>query len=194
MGRKSLKVERVSEILDAFERCVETKGLQGMTLDMVAEEAGMARRMIRHYVGNRKELIEAGVKRIISKFEDSVQQSMNVAEPEKRFEAAFDYIFSEAFNNLPATRLVAALLPVSLYDPDVQAAVKSIYDFFLLGLKQELAELNPNIDEKELEQTAYSIMCLSFGGGWMGNIGFDPKLNQKNKELARGLVQKLGPE
>jgi AcrR family transcriptional regulator len=191
MGRKSLKAERVSEILDAFERCVEAKGLQGTTLDNIAEESGMARRMIRHYVGNRKEVIDAGVTRIISKFENSVLQNIEHTIPEKRFELAFDYIFSDAFNQLPATRLVAALLPVSLYDPDVQASVKSIYDFFRKGLAQELMQLNLQANESEIEQAAYSIMCLSFGGGWMSNIGFDSRLNEKNKKIASDLINSL---
>lgn len=191
MGRKSLKTERVGEILDAFERCVESKGLQASTLDDIAEEAGMARRMIRHYVGNRKEVIDAGVERIIGKFEDSVQQSMAQAPADKRFDAAFDYIFSEAFNSVPATRLVAALLPVSLYDSDIQASIKSIYDAFHLGLKHELAVLKPGAHEQAVEQAAYSIMCLAFGGGWMRNIGFDHALNQRNKDLARSLVEAL---
>jgi AcrR family transcriptional regulator len=191
MGRKSLKVERIEEILDGFERCVEAKGLQGTTLDHIAEEAGMARRMIHHYVGNRKQVIDAGVARIIKKFESSVLAHIESAPPEDRFETAFNFIFSEEFNHLPATRLVAALLPVSLYDSEVQSSVKSIYDFFQKGLIQELGQLRLQASPEQISQAAYSIMCLSFGGGWMGNIGFDSKLNKKNKLIAQSLINEL---
>ena len=191
MGRKSLKKERISEILDAFERCVEVKGLQSTTLDNIAEEAGMARRMIRHYVGNRNELINAGVSRIIEKFQVSVTTAINQAAPDIRFDAAVSYIFSEEFNSLPATRLVAALLPVSLYGKQVQIAVKSIYDSFQVGLEIELKQYKPHATESEIRQVSYSIMCLAFGGGWMRNIGFDPKLNERNKTLAENLIRQL---
>jgi len=191
MGRKSLKAEKVTEILDAFERCVEAKGLQSTTLDNIAEEAGMARRMVRHYVGNRSELIDAGVERIIEKFNITVLAAIDKKDPLERFHKALDYIFSEAFNTLPATKLVAALLPVSLYDEQVQKAVKALYDTFHLGLDQELAKQFPQAETDLRIQTAYSIMCLSFGGGWMRNIGFNPALNKQNKQIALGLIESL---
>ncbi|MFT7373219.1 MAG: AcrR family transcriptional regulator, partial [Oleiphilaceae bacterium] len=125
MGRKSLKEIRVNEILDAFERCLTKKGLQGTTLDNIAEEAGLARRMIRHYIGNRTDLIDAAVERIIEKFTLSVFNALDQFERTERFNGALDYLFSEAFNELPATKLVAALLAVSLYDEQVCRAVKT---------------------------------------------------------------------
>jgi len=194
MGRKSLKAEKVTTILDAFERCIEAKGLQSTTLDNIADEAGMARRMVRHYVGNRNKLIEVGVNRIIEKFNTTVLNAIDREDPTERFNYAIDYIFSEDFSNLPATKLVAALLPVSLYDAHVQQAVKTLYDSFHLGLDDELKEHIPNANSLERVQTAYTIMCLSFGGGWMRNIGFDAKLNEKNKKIAKMLISDLiGP-
>lgn len=191
MGRKSLKTERVSQILDAFERCLERNGLPGTSLDNVAGEAGMARRMVRHYVGNRADLIHTAVARIIERFNMTVFELIDQSNPEDRFRAALDYVFSEAFNELPATRLVAALLPASLYDEQVRKAVKSIYDAFQSGLDQELKRHLPNAPDHERSQVAYSIMCLSFGGGWMGNIGFDRTFNLRNKQIAEDLITHL---
>ena len=151
----------------------------------------MARRMVRHYVGNRSELIDAGVARIIEKFNITVLEAIDSKDPLERFQKALDYIFSEAFNMLPATKLVAALLPVSLYDEQVQKAVKTLYDSFHLGLDQELSQQFPQADTHLRMQTAYSVMCLSFGGGWMRNIGFDPTLNIQNKHIAQSLVDQL---
>lgn len=191
MGRKSLKEVRINEILDAFEHCLSKKGLQGTTLDNIAEEAGLARRMIRHYIGNRADLIDAAVERIIGKFTLSIFKAVNQIEPSKRLNGALDYLFSEAFNDLPATRLVAALLAVSLYDKQVCLAVKTLYNSFHLGLDQELKAHIPNAPEPQRLQTAYSIMCLSFGGGWMRNIGFDPSLNIQNRVIAQSLLEQL---
>jgi len=191
MGRKSLKLERITEILDAFEYCLASKGLQSTTLEDIAVHAGMARRMVRHYVGNRDDLVAMGIKRIILKFNMTVLAIINKAPAEDRFEQALDYIFSDAFNALPATKLVAALLPVSLYDLSVKNAVKALYDTFHLGLYQEIKMVKQNADEEKCLQTAFSIMCLSFGGGWMQNIGFNAELNKQNKQLALSLVKRL---
>ena len=191
MGRKSLKTERVREILDAFDRCLERKGLQATTLDNVAEEAGLARRMIRHYVGNRDDLVDAAVKRILEKYNRSIFEFIGGGDEKKRFGIALDYIFSETFNALPATKLVAALLPVSLYDEQVRIAVKSLYTSFHQNLEEELKQRLPGVPAAKRRRTAYSVMCLSFGGGWMFNIGFDAALNQHNRKLAQGLIDQL---
>lgn len=191
MGRKSLKTERVDEILNAFERCLTSKGLQSITLDNIAHEAGLARRMIHHYIGNRDDVIHAAVERIIEKFTFSIFETVDKVESDQRFNATIEYIFSETFNELPATKLVAALLAVSLYDEQVCNAVKTLYDSFHLGLDLKLKEYKPNTPEALRLQTAYSIMCLSFGGGWMRNIGFDPNLNNKNKQIAQSLIDQL---
>ena len=191
MGRKSLKTERVTQILDAFERCMVQKGLESTTLDNVAEEAGVARRIIRHYVGNRDELIQTAVDRIIDNFSHQIFDVIESSASDNRFDSGLDYIFSNDFNALPINRLVAALLPVSLHDERVQQAVKKIYDAFHHGLDQELATHLPRAPEDKRRDVAYSIMCLAFGGGWMGNIGFSVEKNQLNKSIAQGLIMNL---
>ena len=57
MGRPNLTEVRTAEILDAFERCVARYGLEGSSLERVAEEAGVKRSILRHYIGNRDEMI-----------------------------------------------------------------------------------------------------------------------------------------
>ena len=59
MGRPSLANVRREQILDALERCLARDGLVGTTLEAVAEEAGVRRPVIRHYFGNRDELVAA---------------------------------------------------------------------------------------------------------------------------------------
>ena len=55
MARPSVKEERREQILTAYEQCVARYGVEGATLDKVAEEAGLARPLIRHNIGNREE-------------------------------------------------------------------------------------------------------------------------------------------
>lgn len=191
MGRKSLKTERVTQILDAFEHSLEKKGLESTTLENVAEEAGVARRIIRHYIGNRDDLIQAAVDRIIDNFTHQVFEEIEATQSDGRFESGLEYIFSKAFNELPINRLVAALLPASLHDKRVQQAVKKIYDAFHQEIDRELTTHLPNAPQRKRNDVAYSIMCLSFGGGWMGNIGFSETQNRLNKEIVQGLLLDL---
>ena len=61
MARPSLANTRREEILDALERCLARRGLEGTTLESVAAEAGVARPVIRHYFGNRDVLLKAAL-------------------------------------------------------------------------------------------------------------------------------------
>ncbi len=191
MGRNSLKDERIEQILDAFEYCLETQGMQGTTLDSVAIRAGMARRMIRHYIGNRDALMNMAVARIVEKFNANAFAFVDDAPTPERIHAGLQYLFSEGFNQLPSTKMVAALLPVSLHEESVREAVKSIYDSFHENIDNELAEFVPKAPKEERQQGAFSIMCLSFGGGWMNNIGFNTSLNKHNQNLALEIVLNL---
>ena len=59
MPRPSLKDQRSQEILDAYLTCVARFGLDGATQERIAEEAGVKRPLLRHYLGNKDEMIAA---------------------------------------------------------------------------------------------------------------------------------------
>ncbi|QUS58458.1 TetR/AcrR family transcriptional regulator (plasmid) [Pseudovibrio brasiliensis] len=191
VGRKSLKVENTNRILDAFERCIEAYGLRGATLEVVAKQAEMDRRMVLHYVGKREALVAALVERIVARFEENALDFLRDQESEDLQSVLLEYLFSSEFNTHPSTRLVAALLPEALHDDQIRPAVKSIYDAFHQSVAGFLREIAPQADESRLEHTAFQIMSLSFGGGWMTNIGFQPTLTEANKALAKTLLTDL---
>ena len=125
MGRKSLKEDRVEQILDAFDACLVEYGLQGVTLERVAKKAGLARRMILHYIGRKEDLIAAAVLRVSTRFKTHAHDFMAASNDKNRLEAGIDYLFSEDFYLQPDTRLVATLLPASLYEPKIKTAVNN---------------------------------------------------------------------
>lgn len=180
MGRRSLKAERVEEILEAFYQCLKEYGFEGTTLDKIGEKAGLARRMILHYIGRKEDVIEAAVIKISNRFRISALEFIDSSNKEKRLDAGLDFLFSDDFNQHPDAKLVAALLPTSLHDDKVKAAVQKIYDFFVSQLLIELRTEYPNNDEVKLREIAFNIVCLSFGGGWMSNIGVCSDLNTKS--------------
>jgi AcrR family transcriptional regulator len=67
MGRPSLADSRRAQILDAYEECVLQFGMEARSLEAIADQAGIKRSVVRHYMGNRAELRRAFVERIISR-------------------------------------------------------------------------------------------------------------------------------
>jgi AcrR family transcriptional regulator len=73
MGRKSLAEERREEILAAFERCIGRYGID-VPLERIADEAGVQRSLIRHYLGNREELVAQLIERIAAEYPRRVSE------------------------------------------------------------------------------------------------------------------------
>jgi len=68
VGRPSLAEERIATILAATGRSIARNGVNGTTLEKVAAESGMSRSHIRHYVGNRADLIALFRTRILQRY------------------------------------------------------------------------------------------------------------------------------
>jgi len=105
MARPSLAAERRDQILDALERCLRRRGLEGTTLDAVAREAGVQRPLIRHYFGNRDELLAAAVARAVARHGREIEAAL-AERPARgrrgRLAALLDHLFLGGFGADPA--------------------------------------------------------------------------------------------
>jgi AcrR family transcriptional regulator len=191
VGRKSLKSLRTEQILDAFEHCICAEGFQSTTLESIAHKAGMDRRMVHHYIGNKNDVVDKGVVRIIKKFYDFFDLFICNVSDNGRLENGVGFLFSEQFNKHPSTQCIAALLPITFFDPQVKSAIKSVYDAFMSFIVNEIKIFNPTADPIHSNEVAYTIVCLSFGSGWMTNIGLQQS-SDKNKSIALALIYQLG--
>lgn len=69
MPRPSLKDQRSQEILDAFVTCAASYGLEGATQERIADAAGVKRTLLRHYLGNRDDMIDALCAHVVGEFD-----------------------------------------------------------------------------------------------------------------------------
>ncbi len=195
MGRKNLKDQRSAEIIAALERCIAKRGLEGTTLEQIAEEAGTSRRIIRHYLGNREELILTAINQIEKKHLDSAREVMGDFQAEARLESALNYLFSEKFNNLPLNNLLAGLLASAVRgDETIRGAMKRIYDKFQSTIEDELKRAYPGTKREDRRRVAFTIMTLAFGSGWMMQIGFSKERIKQNKATAFIVIKKLAED
>ena len=72
MSRPSLKEQRYQQVMDAYESCVARYGLEGATLERIAVKANLARPLIRHNVGNRRELQSGLIQRFEQRCHDFI--------------------------------------------------------------------------------------------------------------------------
>ncbi|SDX72619.1 transcriptional regulator, TetR family [Ruegeria halocynthiae] len=106
MPRPSLKDQRSHEILDAYLTCVARFGLEGATQERIAEEAGVKRPLLRHYLGNKDEMIAALAEHTLNGFSASLDE-LHQALPSKATPSDLvDALFAE--NGGTDTRLMLA--------------------------------------------------------------------------------------
>lgn len=95
MPRPSLKDQRSAEILDAYLTCVVHFGLEGATQERIAAEAGVKRPLLRHYLGNREDMIAALTDHVVAGFSDTTQELAGHFSETGTPEQLIDALFSE---------------------------------------------------------------------------------------------------
>lgn len=106
MPRRDLTEERTSQILDALERCILKNGLEASSLEKVAEEAGVKRPIIRHYIGNREDLLLALTDRFVENDRQRVTAMVSALGGGNRVEALLDMLFSPSNDSTAESILI----------------------------------------------------------------------------------------
>ena len=95
MPRPSLAAKRKEEILDAFEICILRDSLEATSLENLAKQAKMKRSILRHYIGNRDDIIVALSERYRQYFHVQWQQTIDWLPEENRIPALISILFDE---------------------------------------------------------------------------------------------------
>jgi AcrR family transcriptional regulator len=115
--------ERIPEILDAYTRY----GLEGTTLQRVADEAGMARGHIRHYVGNREQLRRLFGRRMVARYADRAASIGTEEASGHRAEALVRYVFRDGLEPNDEYAAIDALMAASRYDDQLRERMCAVY-------------------------------------------------------------------
>ena len=108
MPRPSIAAERQEEILQAFETCALRNGLEATTLEDVAEEAGLQRSLVRHFMGNRADMVSGLIERMMLRASDAIEQALT-ATGDRREEDLLRIVLNTAFFDPITNRLMIQL-------------------------------------------------------------------------------------
>ena len=187
IGRPSKVGERRAEIVDAFIRLVAAHGLEGVTLDDVASEAGVKRAAARHFVGNRPELIAAAVEELTRRYramvEDAVGESPSI---ERLIDALFGRVW--VYDLSDVSHAFDALMQEAARHEPTRLLVKQAYEVLLDEIDQALQRSRPSMSAPERRDAAYAITCLAEHNALMQQLGFPAARSIAAKWCARALV------
>ncbi len=191
MARPNLKSERRSQIIDACEICFARYGVEGTTLDRVAEEAGLARPLIRHNVGNRDELIAATVERFIERSDDAIRRTIDALPRDNRIKTLIDWLFDPAMSDSGFTRVSDALTTAAANDPALARTMRDWTRRFVSTLAEVIDETCPGIDAQESNAVAAGMTAAYFMTESVSTMGPMTDIRSACKEAAIRLADTL---
>ncbi len=192
MPRKSMAKQRREELLDAFERCIIKFGLEGTSLEQVAEEADMTRSIIRHYIGNREQLVEALIERIIRQYTEQLIATYGDLSPEQSLQYSLDEMFSEqeTLNNRDKI-IIDVLMTAQGRYPKAKKMLVQMFESLVQSFADDLRRMYPDAKKEQCRQVAYAIICMSEMHESFMWLGMKKQYHQDARSAADALIRTL---
>ncbi|GED70442.1 TetR family transcriptional regulator [Brevibacillus reuszeri] len=155
------------ELLNAVSRIINTKGVSYLTLENVANEAGVSKGGLLHYFPNKKALIEGGITSVIEKYTENLEKSSQKdSDPGHTLRAYIEVSMHDP------DQLTAGLLAAIATDPEL-----------LKPLQDHYAVWQRHVENDGLDPVFATIIRLAIDGLWFcdmfGLTSVEPELREK---------------
>lgn len=195
MARPSVKAERTAEILDAFERCVARLGIEGTTLERIAEESGLRRSLLRYHIGNREQMVQALADRFIESSKDEARKLLVAMPAAKTSLPLLNYLFSNS-NEHNRRRILVAEALVSGADlyPAIKERMSQWYGNFVQLLCQVVRVDFPHASDAACREVAWGIVSLVFNVQLLMALSNNDDFLRDGRRAAERLLNSLNLE
>ena len=190
MARPSLKEERKAEILDAYGRCIAQHGIGGTTLEMVAEDAGLARALIRHNVGNKDDILDAFLERFLADASKEIDDLFDELPEADTIETLIEWLFDPRYMDTQNVRVSNALFMAAVDLPKLAKPLRLWTSGFTSRIAEELGRQHPKSIARA-EAVAAGIVALYFNFETLAPLGGVARLRSTFQESARLLASTL---
>ena len=190
MPRRDLTEERTHQILDAFETCILRHGLESSSLERVAEEAGVKRPLIRHYIGNREALVLALARRFVENYRAQVVAMFEQLGDSDRMDKLLSSLFSSRHGDGAESVLIFEnLILEATKQPDVRDLLSGWTSEFVGMVRDELLRHAP--DASGHEEVAWGIVSIYYNHVSLMPLGLKRSLFRGSRKAAWRLVDSL---
>ena len=158
MGRPSMAAQRAEEILDALESCIIENGIQATSLANIADKAGFKRSILRHYIGNRDEIICALSKRWSQAYALQWVELLQWLPSENKSESLIESMFLIGTKErVESTIIGEALFSEAKRLPLIREDQEKIMTDFIQNMGSVLENDYPNADPSKLELVSHGV-------------------------------------
>jgi AcrR family transcriptional regulator len=193
MSRKNLVNLRREEILHGFGRCISKFGLD-VSLEQIAAETGVKRSILRHYIGNREELVEALIERIAQSYLQEMKVTFNEITKTRSETTLLDYLFDVDGKDTDWDRVIIDVLATARERyPSAKQNLQNMFREFVNLLTNTLTILYTKAKPEECNHIAYALFCLVTTHETMQWVGFANIQRETVQENAKILLNALRP-
>lgn len=192
MGRPDLTAVRTEEILDAFEHCVARYGLHGSSLERVAEQAGMKRSVVRHYMGNRDEMIVALAERVTAECHAQLETYVASASEQLRVDQLLAFFFPNTqADTTDSLMAVESLIAAAEDYPRVQELMTGYVEEMVNMTTDQLRLAHPNATKAQCWTVAYGVVGICYNHASLAPLALPTKYLKAARASARALTDTL---
>ncbi|MGV8881469.1 MAG: TetR family transcriptional regulator [Rhodoglobus sp.] len=198
MGRRSLATERRQQIITVTIQCMAIHGVAGTTLERIAELAGMARGHVRHFAGNRDELLTDAAR--VFFFGDEVIDEKDVAVAlatapiiprSLGVDAALSYLFGEFATPNSENAAVTAFVDAGRTMPAIHEIVLSAYRSMEVALTEIIDDAHPDASEESCWRVAHTVLTMALGTTFLADLEYRPEPIADALRIAHSLIASL---
>jgi len=190
MARAKIEDKRKEQILQAFEACVIRHGLAKTTLQKVADEVGLPRSLVRYFVGNRSDMVDLLIARMIERGEAMLATAQQGGKA-SNLNDLLDTVFDGAFSNETSNNVVGELWYLAERDLTIRARLADMYGRITDALvtQMTLEKIGPDLAEREA--VAHALLSLAYGEASFNGIGLQKNNSISSRRLADALIKEL---
>lgn len=158
MARPSMAGQRREEILDALELCILEKGIQATSLEYLAEKAQMKRSILRHYIGNRDDILVALSERWRQRYLEQWQQLLTWLPKDNRVAALLENLFTVGSKDMVSDAIIGeAIFSEAKRLDAIKAHQQEVMNEFINVLMAEFGNEYPNAEQSVQEVAAHGV-------------------------------------
>ncbi len=191
MPRPSLKDQRSAQILDAYEACVARYGVEAATLKRIATEAGLARPLIRHNVGNRDDLLDAMFQRFLGKSDEYLRALVALLPESNRVSTLIEWLFDEKYADSKMILVANSLIAAAPEHPQMARQLRAWIQSFIDCIAAEIKRQYQNAEAAEVNIVATGIAGIYFNVDTLSVLGDHHYLRYECRQAAKRLASSL---
>lgn len=188
MGRRSLVSERRPHIIASAKSAVAKYGLAGATQQRISEEAGLSRSHIRHYVGNRDDVLDEVWESTIGPYLDHLRRAVAEASDDAVLDNVLDYLFGPLLARNEDDAVIEAFLTVAVHDRELGLRMHKSYS----AIEEEITHAIRRVtgaDHERAGALAYALICMTAGNSTMSTLPFPKSRTQHMPQIAKRMIQ-----